>query len=235
MDDKRIINKNLALAHAEFENSFRSGLAKFTEGINEMALSLHDMQRFGSWRVIINLNTNEIFRTWSEYIVWLADDAGLGRSTIFKYKSALEFARANQYIDGGEDGEVDFDQFRERGGVLTFDRIKSKTVTDKNGVVVAIKGVDVENPAEIIGEIVNTIDPESRPMDQVRYIKEVIDAQSGMADKVEINLRLRRNQDGGYDLVWTKEVGIGYEEGLVSYPVPDDVFAVLKSDFHILV
>jgi hypothetical protein len=227
-----ILSEDLLAKHNMLERSFRSGYRKFTEGANEMALSLHRMQVHGTWRVARD-DHGDRFRVWTDYVVWLADDVGLGRSTMFSYKSAVEFARINSFtVD--EEGLLDHDQFIERGGVLTFRRIKERTVTSRNGKIISIKGTHAKNPKEVIQEVVETIDPDMRPMDQVRFIKEVIAKETGNENKVEINLRLRPSEEGGYHLVWTKESNVGLEEGLVMFPAPDDVLDKLKTDFHIL-
>lgn len=232
--DGLIINEDKVIAHSVFETSFRSGVVKFKDGANEMAVSLHGMQSFGTWMVAKD-DHGASFNTWSDYLVWLADDTGLGRSTLFSYKSAVEFARANEFaVD--EDGFLDQDKFLERGGVMTFRRIKEEgVITSRNGMITGLKGVLVDNPIEVVQEIVDTIDPDARPMDQVKFIREVIDEKAGLENKVEINLRLRRSGEGGFNLVWTKESNAGLEEGFVSDPVPDDVLDKLHSEFHILV
>ena len=126
-------------------------------------------------------------------------------------------------------------KFLERGGALTFGRIKKKAITDKSGKIVAVKGVSVTNPTEVFQEIVSIIDPDSRPMDQVKLIQEVIDREAGLENEVKISLRLRPSTEGGFNLIWEKESNVGLENDLVSNPVPDDVLEKLKSEFHILV
>lgn len=231
--DGLIINEDRIIAHGEFEASFRSGFSKFKEGANQMAVSLHNIQSFGTWMAAKD-DHGESFNTWTDYLVWLADDVGLGRSTLFSYKSAVEFARANEFIAVDEYGLLDREAFEERGGVLTFRRIRERSITSRNGTITGLKGVWVDNPREVAQEIVDTIDPDSRPMDQVKYIQEVIDEKAGLENKVEINLRLRRSGEGGFNLVWTRESNIGLEEGFVRDPLPDDVLDKLHSEFHIL-
>lgn len=233
MDSELILDGDRVAKHEKLESSFRSGFSKFTDGANEMAISLYDIQRFGTWLVAVD-DHGEPFRSWTGYVEWLADDVGIGRSTAFAHKGAVAFARVNMFAVS-EDGELDSERFLERGGVLTFGRIKKMAVTDGNGKIVSVKGVSSDDPAGIFQEVVDVIDPDARPMDQVKLIQEVINEKAGLDGKVEIRLRLRPSKEGGFNLMWTRESNAGLEEGLVSEPVPEDVLSELKSEFHILV
>lgn len=225
MDSKvdTILNPNLVVAHNELEGMFRDGVEEFRHSIDKMALSLYSIQKHGTWRTAKS-HEGESFPTWSAYTEWLGDDAGLSRSSMFDYKSMVRFAIANNLVDSS-------DQFIDRGGVLTFRRIKEETICNYNGEIIGLKGANSDNPAEVIKDVVEIIDPDARPMDQVKLIKEVI---GGATDVVEVFFRLRKSNEGGYNLIWMKESNVGHEEGLVQYKCPDEIFSELKSKFHIL-
>lgn len=227
-----IFNDDLVAAHEELEGNFRTGFGKFTDGANQMAVSLYDMQNYGTWRVAKDSH-DDTFRSWTDYVEWLADDVGIGRSTAFAHKGAVAFAKANSFAVN-EEGDLDLEKFLELGGVMTFGRIKKAAITDRNGKIISVKGVSSEDPDEVFKAVVDTIDPQARPMDQVRLIKEVINEKAGLNGKVEISLRLRPSSEGGFNLIWEKESNAGLDWGLVSDPVPKDVLEELKSEFHIL-
>ena len=225
MDNKIdvIFNQERVSDHAEFEALFRDGVYKLRSAADQIALALYDIQKFGTWQVARN-HEGELFPTWTAYTEWLCDDAGLARSTMFDYKSMVRFALTNGLVD-------DSDQFINRGGVLTFRRIKRMTICNSSGEIVALKNAESDNPTDIIKEVVGIIDPEARPMDQVKLIEEVINAST---DIVEIFFRLRVSNEGGHNLIWIKESNVGHEEGMVQYGCPEEVLSELKSKFYIL-
>lgn len=218
-----IFDSGEAPAHDELETMFRRGVLDFRKATDQMALSLYHMQKFGTWRIARNYE-GELFPTWTAYSEWLCDDTGLARSTMFDYKSMVKFALVNGLADDSE-------QFVDRGGVLTFRRIKKRAVCNSSGEIIGLIGASSSEPGEVIKKVVEIIDPESRPMDQVKLIEEVI---KGSTNVVEVFFRLRSNEHGGHDLVWIKESNVGHDEGLVQYGSPDEVMAELKSKFHIL-
>lgn len=229
-----VIDSSKVLEHKVLEDRFRDGCSKFRAGANEMALAINDMKRFGTWRVAVD-DDGQLFRTWSDYIAWLADDVGLGRSTMFSYKGAVEFAIANM-LAVSDDGALDEDKFIERGGVFTFRRIRESTVVNRNGQIQSLKGASVPDPVEVVRGIVEDIDPDMRPYDQVKFIQEAISEKNTDKGIVNISFRLRKNRENGYDFLWARESNDGlFQEGLVSYaPIPDDVLEELSKEFHIV-
>lgn len=226
MDNSIILNDDMATAHRELETIFRSGAEEYKKSINQMGLSLYHMQESGTWRVAEN-HEGELFTTWDSYIRWLGDDTGLSRSSMFDYKGMVRFALVNGLVNST-------DEFIDRGGVLTFRYLKKETICNSNGEIVGFKNVDLDEPIALAKEIIEIIDPESRPMDQVKLIKETVNKNVDEDDFVEIFLRLKPSNEGGYNLVWARESNAGHEEGLVQYSCPDDVYGELKSKFHIL-
>jgi hypothetical protein len=218
-----ILNPNVVVAHNELEGMFRDGVEELRRSIDKIALSLYSIQVHGTWRTAKN-HEGENFSTWGAYTEWLGDDTKLSRSSMFDYKSMVRFAITNGLVENSN-------QFIDRGGVLTFRNIKRETVCNYDGEIIGLKGAKSDNPTEVIKEIVEIIDPDARPMDQVKLIKEVI---NGATDAVEVFFRLRKSDEGGYNLIWIKESNVGHEEGFVQYGCPDDVFDELKSKFHIL-
>ena len=210
-------------AHSELEASFRDGAGKFREAVDQMGLSLYNIQKFGTWQVARN-HEGELFPAWEAYIKWLGDDVGLARSSMFDYKSMVRFAITNGLVDSS-------DQFIDRGGVLTFRRIKKRTICNSVGEIVGLKDAESDNPVGLIKEVVEIIDPDARPMDQVKLIKEVI---SNQTDKVDIWIDLKPNKHAGHDLAWTKESNAGREEGLVQFGCPPEVLDELKSKLHLI-
>lgn len=210
--------------HAELEADFRSGAEDYKRSINDMGIAIYKMQADSTWTTARN-DDGQYFRTWDQYIRWLADDTGLSRSTLFDYKGAVNFALTNGLVE-------DEEQFVERGGVNSFRYMRRECRTNYAGEILGIKGSDLSREAavSVAKSAVQSMDPDLRPMDQVKLIKEVLNG----SDQVDIFFRLRPNLDGGLDLIWVKESASGYEDGLVQYIVPEDVFEELKQKFHIL-